>query len=895
MNRPRWIWTAILLLLLVASSARPQSPEGDKSDLLTRKEREWLAEHPEIRLAPAPYYPPMEFFDEDRVYSGISADHIKLIEQKLDFEFEVVQLSHWQEVLEKARQREVDVICSLQITPERTEYLLFTERYIEIPMVIIVRESVTESLTLEDMTGMKITVVEGDVIQRIIANNYSYLDVDLVSNQLAALLDVSSGVADATITDMGGASFYIEKEGITNLRIAGKTGYVYNLAFASRSDWPVLNQILVKGLARISEEEREDIYKKWIHLGDEPLEVWQDFLIPILISLGTIVIIMAGVLTWNISLKRQVDLKTKLLDKELVERVRTEEALGESERKLSTLMGNLPGMAYRCMNDPDWTMEFVSNGAQQLTGYAPEDLIQNRKLSYNDLIRPNDHESVWDQVQEALTQRKPFRLLYRIRTESGEEKWVWEQGVGVFSDKGELQALEGFIIDITERKQAEQALLWESEFNAAVAALSSKLIQDEPIEEISHLVLQHAKRLTGSEFGFVGYIDPNTGYLVCPTLTRDIWDVCQVEDKDAVFKEFRGMWGWALNNRKPLLTNTPGADSRASGTPAGHVPIHRFLSAPALIGDDLVGQIGLANSDYDYTDRDLAVAERLARLYAIAIQRKRGENELRKYRDHLEELVTDRTRELKQKSAELEEADRLKSVFLASMSHELRTPLNSIIGFTGIILQGMSGEINEEQRKQLTMVKNSANHLLSLINDLLDISKIEAGRVDLSFETFEIHDVITEVVEAFTPVVEEKGLELTSDVPEGVTFASDRRRVKQVLMNFLSNAVKFTDRGSVMVTVRIKDDKIEISVIDTGIGIKEADMGKLFQPFQQIDSSLSKRHEGTGLGLHLTQKLADLLGGNVSAKSEFGKGSEFIFTVPLKSNKVYRDEKSIGD
>jgi len=134
------------------------------------------------------------------------------------------------------------------------------------------------------------------------------------------------------------------------------------------------------------------------------------------------------------------------------------EAVRESERRLSTLMGNLPGLAYRCRNDRDWTMEFISQGCRSLTGHEPVELIGNRVRSYNDLIHPDDRQAVWDQVQQALAERRPFRLIYRIRTAAGEEKWVWEQGLGVFSDSGELRALEGFITDITERRQAEEIL-----------------------------------------------------------------------------------------------------------------------------------------------------------------------------------------------------------------------------------------------------------------------------------------------------------------------------------------------------------------------------------------------------------------------------------------------------
>ncbi len=280
----------------------------------------------------------------------------------------------------------------------------------------------------------------------------------------------------------------------------------------------------------------------------------------------------------------------------------------------------------------------------------------------------------------------------------------------------------------------------------------------------------------------------------------------------------------------------------------------------------------------------------LVRVLGEFTERKRAEEELRKYREHLEELVKERTSELGRKAVELEQAnirlqemDRLKSVFLASMSHELRTPLNSIIGFTGIILQGMSGEVSHEQRKQLSMVKNSASHLLSLINDILDISKIEAGKVELTLEEFSLDDLAREVVETLSPTANEKGLELMTEMPEGVTLSSDRRRLKQILMNLVSNAVKFTDRGSVKIAARVTgDENLEVCVIDTGVGIKKEDMNKLFQPFQQIDVSLTKKHEGTGLGLYLTKKLTDLLGGNISAKSEYGRGSEFTFTIPLR-------------
>lgn len=271
--------------------------------------------------------------------------------------------------------------------------------------------------------------------------------------------------------------------------------------------------------------------------------------------------------------------------------------------------------------------------------------------------------------------------------------------------------------------------------------------------------------------------------------------------------------------------------------------------------------------------------------------RKNVERKLHLYRNQLEELVETRTQALQLKTEELEkanrdllEADKLKSIFLASMSHELRTPLNSIIGFTGILLMGMVGDLSDEQKKQLEIVKKSASHLLELINDILDISKVEANKVELDIEKVEVTEIIDEIVQFIQPKADDKKLEIVKTMSQGFIMFTDRRRLKQILLNLMSNAVKFTDKGSITIGARACDENIEFWVKDEGCGIKKEDMKKLFEPFQQIDSTLTKKHEGTGLGLHLTEKLVYLLKGSISVESNFGKGT--IFRVILPQNKL---------
>lgn len=263
-------------------------------------------------------------------------------------------------------------------------------------------------------------------------------------------------------------------------------------------------------------------------------------------------------------------------------------------------------------------------------------------------------------------------------------------------------------------------------------------------------------------------------------------------------------------------------------------------------------------------------------------ERKRAEEELSRHREHLEELVRERTAELAVAKDRAEAADRLKSAFLATMSHELRTPLNSIIGFTGILLQGLGGPINEEQAKQLTMVKNSASHLLSLISDVLDISKIEAGQLTISRESFDLGESIRKVVLSVAPLAEKKGLELAVTMaPDVGSITSDVRRVEQVLLNLLSNAVKFTEQGRIAVRCVRDAGSLVTSVSDTGIGISGAELERLFKPFHQIDTGLSRKYEGTGLGLSICKKLVELMGGEIGVTSEHGKGSTFWFSLPV--------------
>jgi hypothetical protein len=269
--------------------------------------------------------------------------------------------------------------------------------------------------------------------------------------------------------------------------------------------------------------------------------------------------------------------------------------------------------------------------------------------------------------------------------------------------------------------------------------------------------------------------------------------------------------------------------------------------------------------------------------------------ELQQINLEMEQRIAERTAELAAATEKAEAANPVKSAFLANMSHELRTPLNSIIGFTGIIINELAGPLNLEQKKQLKMVQGSSRHLLNLINDVLDISKIEAGELEISCEKFSMRNVVNQVAESLMPLAEQKGLSFSVKIaPEVDMLTSDERRIRQVLINLANNAIKFTEKGAVKIICLMRDSRIQVEIADSGIGIKDEDIGKLFKPFQQLDTGISRRYEGTGLGLSVCKRILEMLGGDIRVKSQFGKGSIFTFTLPLNPEEK-NDEKENPD
>lgn len=501
---------------------------------------------------------------------------------------------------------------------------------------------------------------------------------------------------------------------------------------------------------------------------------------------------------------------------------------------------------------------------------------------YLERVHPEDRSRTRGIIENAYRERIPFEFEERIVHPDGSIRMLCSQGKWIFDADGNPVKLIGICSDITESKFAAGLL---SAGKHVLECIARRL----PLEHVLDEICRRIDQINPPVMSSILLLEPD-GKRLRPVAAPSLPECWTRAITPLEIGPLAGSCGTAAFKRETVVVADITQDPLWTSHPA-HLKIalqcglRACWSTPILsAAGELLGTFALYQRERaEPLPRDLDLIKQVTHLASIAIEHERAMEGLQRARDEMEKRVQDRTAELVRANEKLEELDRLKSLFLASMSHELRTPLNSIIGFTEILSQGMAGPVNEEQKMQLNIVSASSRHLLSLINDLLDVSRIEAGKMELQHAPFDFVEVVNEVIETLKPMADQKTLRLASQVPAPhIKMVGDRKRIFQVLLNLVNNAVKYTDHGSVEILVRIAQDNLWVCVSDTGIGIKQEQMGLLFEAFRQLNGSAKRVYEGTGLGLHLCRKLVNLMQGQISAESQRGKGSRFTFTVPLR-------------
>ncbi len=427
--------------------------------------------------------------------------------------------------------------------------------------------------------------------------------------------------------------------------------------------------------------------------------------------------------------------------------------------------------------------------------------------------------------------------------------------------------------DVLQHKVAETAALYD---------IGQEILSQVDLEPALKLIVERSRQLLQADASLLALRQPASDTFVVEAHSGALSQTFATSR----FEVGVGLGGRVAATGEPVmmgdyLTDYPDSPFIRLAQEAGW---RAWLGVPLKTQGTVIGVLyAMSSVPQNFGSEDQRLLSTLGDQATIAIENARLYTQVRQHAAELETRVAARTQELQEAHDKLETASRHKSEFLASMSHELRTPMNAIIGFTRLVLRRSKDVLPPRQAENLEKILASANHLLTLINDILDLSKIEAGRMDLHATTFELEPLVEMCLRTVEPMIKGKPVQLAKVLePPIPPLFTDEDKLKQVLMNLLSNAVKFTEQGTVRVTARRDHEAVRIAVQDTGIGIPEEALDRIFEEFRQADNSTTRQYGGTGLGLSITRHLSRMMGGDVTVESQVGAGSTFTLKIPLR-------------
>jgi PAS domain S-box-containing protein len=498
-----------------------------------------------------------------------------------------------------------------------------------------------------------------------------------------------------------------------------------------------------------------------------------------------------------------------------------EQKIKENERQLTTLFSNLPGIAYRCRLNRDYDMEFMSEGTLNITGYTSDEFVKEKSITYGQLIHPDDSKFVWDEIMESINNKKTFTIIYRIKTREGTQRWVWERGIAVYNSKGKAVALEGFISDITETKEAQDQLRKSEEY-------FRYLFEHNPLPMwIYNLSTYDFMEVNTSAIDTYGYSKDEF-------LSMQILDIRPEEEKQKLLDD--------LKRNRPLLSKSGEWKHKLKN---GKL-IDVLITSHQIEYKNTEAVLVVIN---DITDRKLAEMQLL---------------------------------DAKEKA---EAGEKMKSDFLAQMSHEIRTPVNVILSFTNLIKDAVSNTIDDDLKEGFGAIDHASHRLIRTIDSILNMAQFTSGAFDVKLEELDVYnDILIPLNHEFISIAKSKYLEFTLENEcEKTSVIGDRYSLSQLFTNLIDNAIKYTEQGFVRIGVSCDSENINVKIEDSGIGMSEDFIPKLFSAFSQEETGYSRKYEGTGLGLALVKNYCELNNASIDVKSKKNIGTTFIITLKKPS------------
>lgn len=777
---------------------------------------------------------PKIFLDVNGKASGFLIDLLMEIATRENWTLVYVPCE-WEACLADLENGRIDVMPDVAYSPERDKKYDFHLIPAAESWYRVYATPGLQVSRLDQLNGKSVSVLNGSIqqseLERTMQDSGFKVVILPAQTPEEAFQIVKNGSAIATVSNQFFGDYYYHKYGLV------RTSIIFNATTLYYATAQGQNHDLLDTIDNYLGKWRDDpnsvyytIHNRWLSPSGP-----NQWLMTIAWVLGTLFVLILVAAVWIFLLRKQVHDRTRHL-------VEANKTLRESEERYRLISTVASDYMFSSKVDANGLLSFnwVAGAFEAITGYTFEEYVAHG--GWRAFLHPGDLAAD-DRDLEKLHANQPIISELRTINRNGRTVWVRVYAHPVWDEeRNELIGINGAVQDITDRKLAEEII----EANEKRLSLIFDTVSD--VVFLLAVEPEDSFRFASINPAFLSV----TGLRREQVLGKRIQEVLPPESHNFVIDKYK------LAIRENNTVKWEEVSAYPTGTLYGDVAVTPFF-------DNAGTCTYLVGSVHDVTEN------------------RRAEIEIRKLNDVLEQRVAERTAELEGAKIHAESADRLKSAFLATMSHELRTPLNSIIGFTGMLLMHLVGPLEPEQEKQLNMVQDSAHHLLDLINDILDISKIESGQFEITNDPYNLQESLKKSINIILPLFKKKGLSLDISIsPQVGMMIGDRRRVEQIVLNLLSNALKFTDRGGVNLTSYVNDEMVITAIKDTGIGIKPEQISSLFQPFKQLDSGITRLHEGTGLGLSICKRLVEMMGGKIWVESEWGAGSCFSFSLPLE-------------